>query len=87
MAELFASGHIADLILAIIALEAIAIVAHRRWTGHGIRLIAILPNLLSGACLVIALRTALIGAEWVWTAIPLVAAFAAHIWDLSRTNK
>jgi hypothetical protein len=82
MAILFASGHIADIILGILVLEAFAFLAYRRWTGHGFRLIALLPNMLAGGCLVLALRTALVGAGWTWTAVALGAAFVAHIWDV-----
>jgi hypothetical protein len=82
MTALFASGHIADVILGILVLEALAFAAYRRITGRGFRLFELLPNMLAGGCLVLALRTALVMADWTWTALALAAAFVAHIWDV-----
>lgn len=82
MAALFASGHIADVILAILALEILALVAYQRVTGRGYRLLDILPNALAGGCLVLAVRSALVAADWTWTALALAASFIAHLWDL-----
>jgi hypothetical protein len=78
MADFFASGAAADLILAILAAEALLLVALRRmsaWTA----LAAILP----GALIVLALRGALTGADWPWIALPLALAFPAHLGDLA----
>ena len=41
-----------------------------------------LAFLLAGACLLLALRAALVGASWPWVAAPLAGAFAAHLADL-----
>jgi hypothetical protein len=82
MATLFSSGHIADIILVVLALEMLAFALYRRVTGHGFRLMDVLPNALAGACLIVALRSALVGADWTWTALALAASFGAHVWDL-----
>lgn len=82
MEALFQSGLVADLILAVIALEALAIAACRRLLGTGPRLARLLPTLVSGACLLLALRAALIGAAWTGIAPWLVAALVAHAVDL-----
>lgn len=82
MAALFASGHIADIILVVLALEVLAFAVYRRITGRGFRFFAFLPNALAGGCLVLALRCALVGSDWTWTALALAASFAAHVWDL-----
>lgn len=84
MAPLFTSPHIADAILAVLALEAIGLALHRRRTGRGPTLRAVLPFLAAGACLVLALRGALSGARWEWIAVALTGALVAHVADLSR---
>jgi hypothetical protein len=82
MLSLFETGRIVDIVLAITALEAAAIVAYRRWTGRGPAPANLLGNLLSGVCLMLALRAALVDAWWGWIALALVAAFGAHLNDL-----
>jgi hypothetical protein len=84
MSQLLASGGIVDLILALVAAEALLLAGWRRWTGRGLPLGALLGNLLAGACLLLAVRTALTDAPWPWTAAWLGAALAAHLWDLSQ---
>jgi hypothetical protein len=84
MADLFATGRVADVILSIMVLEVAVLWLYRRTTGRGPTIVRILPNLVSGGCLVIALRLALSGTTWTWIAIALSAALAAHLWDLSR---
>lgn len=83
MTEFFASGRVAELILAMLVLEGVALGWWHRRTGRGISLRAILPFLLAGAAFALALRAALTGAGWVWVALPLLGAFAAHLWDLA----
>lgn len=82
MAELFASGVIVDLILLLIAVEAALLYALTRWIGRGPSLAELLPNLLAGAFLLLALRAVITGAEWKWTAACLAAALVAHLADL-----
>lgn len=84
MGDLFATGRVADLILALVVLEAILLVAYRRRTGRGVATWDLLPNLLAGGCLLLALRGALTGAGWAWIAACLAAALLAHLADLSR---
>jgi uncharacterized protein involved in response to NO len=84
MSQLFATGGIVDLILGLVAAEALLLAALRRWTGRGPALGALLGNLLAGACLLLALRAALTGTPWQWTAAWLAAALAAHLWDLGQ---
>lgn len=83
MIELFASGRIVELILALVLLEAAGLVALRRLRGTGPPLAATLTNLLSGAALLLALRAALVGSGWVSIALWLLAALAAHLGDLA----
>lgn len=85
MAELVASGRLVDIALALVCLEALAllVVAGRR---RGLRAGAldILPNLASGACLMLALRAALVGSGWGWVVVFLTLALIAHVADLAR---
>lgn len=84
MTELFASGRIVDLILALMMLEGALLLAYRLRTGRGLAPADLAVNLLAGACLLLALRGALVGAGWGWIAICLAAALPAHLADLRR---
>ena len=82
MQDLFASGRIGDLILAVLVAEAVLLaLLHARWgLGPGLRRMA--ANLVAGAALVVALRGALAGSDWMWIAIALSVALLAHATDL-----
>src|SRR3954447_3872193 len=82
MAELFASGHIIDLILGLIVAEAIALALWRRRFGTGPGLSGMAATLASGAGLLLAVRAALVGAAWEWIAAPLLGSLLAHGADL-----
>lgn len=82
MEALFANGRIVDLILGLTVLEAVALVAYHRRTGRGVSPADLLGNLLAGACLLLALRGALVGAWWGWIALCLSASLLAHLADL-----
>jgi hypothetical protein len=82
MADLFATGRIVDLILGLMVLEAAALAAFHRMTGRGVPLASLLTNMAAGACLLVALRAALAGAEWGIVASALAAALMAHLFDL-----
>jgi hypothetical protein len=80
--DLFASGRAADIITALLFVEAIALwVLHKR-TGRGLSAAMILSNLAAGLCLVLALRGALVGAWWGWISACLLAGLVAHLVDL-----
>ena len=87
MSELFLSGHVVDLILGLIVLEAAAVAVYHRRTGLGVAPADLLSNLLSGVFLLLALRVALVQSAWVWTALLLFAALLAHLTDLWRRWK
>lgn len=76
------SGLVADIVLACLMVEAIALLAWRRTTGRGPTTGALLALLLPGGFLVLALRFALTGAPWWLVPAALGAAFAAHLADL-----
>lgn len=74
----FASGHAADLVLAVLAVEAALLLR----AGRPALDVALL--LLPGACMMLGLRAALVGASWPWVALPLAASFPVHLADLVR---
>jgi hypothetical protein len=82
MASFFASGRIVDLVLAMVALETIALLALHRMTGRGPAPAAVIVTALSGVFLMLALRAALTGQDWTAVSLPLLGAFAAHLVDL-----
>lgn len=84
MAELFESGRIVDLILALMALEALVFCALALAGRDRIPLAGLLLNLAAGACLLLALRAVLTGAGWTVAGVWLTAALAAHVGDLVR---
>lgn len=77
MAWLFASGHAADLILIVLAAEAIWLRRGRGWPWRAI------AGLIGPAVLIVlGLRAALTGAPWWWIALPLAASLPLHLLDL-----
>ncbi len=84
MSELFASGRAVDVVLALMALEALALALYWRLRRRGIAGVDLAVSLLAGAALLLALRAALTGAAWPWVAGWLAAALGAHVADLAR---
>jgi hypothetical protein len=82
MSELFASGRIGDLILVLLAAEGLFLFFRWRATGRGPAPREVLPTVLSGFFLVLALRQALVGGWWGWTGLFLAAGGLAHAADL-----
>jgi hypothetical protein len=79
MREFFSSGHAVDMVLAVLALEVAAFRLLRR-PGWINALVAAAP----GACLLLALRSALTGQDWLWTALWLALSLPFHLADLWR---
>ena len=77
MPGLFASGIAADIILVVIAVEALWLRLRERWL-----LIAIMCRVMPGAMMMLALRAALTGQGWMWIAVPLTLSFPFHLVDL-----
>jgi hypothetical protein len=69
---LIASGRIADVVLAVLVVEALALIVRHRRTGRGPAPAAVLANAAAGAALVLALKASLAG----W-GVPAVALFLA----------
>ena len=72
----FASGHAADLVLAVLAIEAIWLKTRGwRWS----RIVGLIGP---AVFIVLALRAALIGAGWEWVAVLLALSLPLHLIDL-----
>ena len=84
MAKLFANGRFVDLILILVAIEAVILVFYWRSMRRGIAPMDLLPNLVAGAFLLLALRLALGGAGWQLCCGSLAAAGLAHVVDVAR---
>lgn len=84
MEVLYETGRVVDLVLAVMALEAVALVVAFSWTGRGIRPADVLGHLSAGFFLLLALRSALVGQHWAWTGLFLTASLPAHLIDLVR---
>lgn len=84
MAELFASGRIVDLIVALVVVEAVALIALHRARQRGPGIASIIAMLVPGVCLLLALRAALTAAPWTTIALWLAAALVAHMADVAH---
>ena len=82
MQELFASGHVVDLILVLMVAEALVLGLYHRRTGRGLAPGVLVTVLLAGGFLMLALRAALVGAGWPWIALFLGLGLVAHLADL-----
>jgi len=80
---LFASGRIIDLILVLVAIEAVCLAVIPRLRGS-MGLIDIAGLLLPGVMLMLSVRTALTGAPHTMTAAMLAAALVFHLLDVAR---
>jgi hypothetical protein len=70
-----------DVVLIVIVAELVLLRA-RGW-----RISDGLFRLAPGALILLALRSALTGADWWWVALPLLLSFPVHLADLIRTRR
>jgi hypothetical protein len=84
MADLFASGHLVDFILIVVALEAAALLVYWTRAKRGVAPLDLLPNLCAGAFLLLALRATLAGGGWMIASLCRAAAGLAHLVDVYR---
>ncbi len=77
------NGSLPRLIAGLVVLEAIVLVWLWRARGLGIAPRAVLGNLVSGACLMLAVAAALADAPWWDVAILLVLSLVGHVADLA----
>ncbi|HPG79381.1 MAG TPA: hypothetical protein PLX45_01955 [Piscinibacter sp.] len=82
MDTLFASGRAADIVLAVLAIEAIVLSLRHARSGAGPPPRVFAPMIGAGVLLVLALRCALTGAPWPWIALLLSGGGAVHAVDL-----
>lgn len=82
MTQFFLGARGIDLIVALVALEALAVLVWRALSGRGPAPLALVSNLLAGAFLLLALRGALASDFGSWIAGCLSAALIAHLVDL-----
>ncbi len=80
--DAYGSGAIIDLILVLVAVEALALHWLDRRLGRGPGLGAVWPTIASGALLLLATRAALTQAWWGWIGLLLALAGLTHILDL-----
>ena len=73
-----------DLILLGMGVEGALLTLLFRKRGQGVPPGALWPNLLSGMCLLLAMRAGLAGAWWGWVSLPLLGALGFHVADLRR---
>lgn len=79
MSAFFSSGHAIDIVLAVIAAEALWLILARRRPAATVAL-ALGP----GALLLLAVRAALTGAGWAWVALAVTASLPVHLADMRR---
>jgi hypothetical protein len=84
MREFFDLATLVDAILAITLIEGIVLLVYAMRTGRGIGAADLLPNLLAGLCLIMALRLATSGAAWYAVGPCMLAALVCHLVDLRR---
>jgi hypothetical protein len=75
--QFFASGHAADVIIGVLAIELLWLRVRKGWSWP-----AMLGLLGPAALIVLGLRGALTGADWWWIALPLAASLPLHLMDL-----
>ena len=84
MRDLLAGGRVLDWILAGMVVEGCGLFLLYRLAGRGVAPAAVLPNLCSGFCLLLAMRLALGGGWWGYVCAALLGALCWHLADLRR---
>jgi hypothetical protein len=79
MQAFFASGHAVDVVLVVIAVEAAWLIGTRRMRPWPALLV-----LGPGVFILLGVRAALVGADWWWISLALLASFPLHLLDLKR---
>jgi len=82
MDELIKSGVITDSVLVVMAIEAVLVTLYLRRAGQNSSIPGFLAALLAGACLVLALHTALTGSSFGDIAVFLGLSLLAHLGEL-----
>lgn len=82
MEALLLSGMLLDGILCLIVIEGIVIIVAHRYNPARPSPWTLIPNLVSGAALMLGIRLALSQAAWFWLALCLSCSLLAHLTDL-----
>ncbi len=80
--QLYQGPLVVDIAIGFISLEGLLLWAFHKFTGRGLALADCVLTILSGACLMLALRCALTPEGWPGVAFFLIAAGIAHGADL-----
>lgn len=83
IAAAFADGSLPGFIAGLVAIEALLLVYLWRVRGVGVAPRELIGNLVSGACLMLAVRAALLDAPWRQLAVWLLLSLLAHLADLA----
>ncbi len=78
MDDFFAGGHVATMLLSLLAIEAVGLLLLWWNLGRGVPPAPLLAFLGSGACMALALRAALLG-QHVWVGVWLAVALPPHL--------
>lgn len=78
------SGGLIDVIIAITLVEVAALLLHHHQTKRGLLPRDYLLNVMSGMCLMLALRCSLVGSSWYFIAAFLSGAGLAHTADIAK---
>jgi hypothetical protein len=73
-----------DIVITVTMAEMLVLAVMHRRSGRGLAPGDFLPTMLSGLCLMFALRAGLTGAAWGWVAAGLLLSGLAHAVDLRR---
>jgi hypothetical protein len=79
MSPLWSSAALVEIAIAITLAEWLALHLYHRLTGRGLAPHTYRWNLVSGLCLMLALRFSLQGQDWYWSAGCLAASGLAHV--------
>jgi len=81
MQAFFETGRVVDVVLVVLAVEAIVAFAWLRPSGRAASALA--ANLAAGACLLFGIRAALVGSDWYWVAFWIGLSLPLHLADLA----
>ena len=81
MDELLLSRRLIEIVIAVTLLEGVALTVYHRISGKGVAPREFAANLVSGLCLMLALRGVLAGSGWGWTALLLLVSGLIHVSD------
>ena len=80
--SLFTGAMIADIVIAVMVIEAMVLVWNSRQGHANVSCKLIMAALLPGFFLALALRAALVQAHWIWLAFTLLGALITHFIDM-----